>query len=830
MKNINCLQCIVFCILLTASAAMGKAGTPFIATATDSLPSDFAPVTILKTDNPAPGVMLFPTSGKGFGSYLVMMDTSGQIIKYKKTPASISNFSVQPNGMIAYNQNIKNFFKAWSDARIYIADNSLNVIDSITGSNGFTPAPHTSAILPNGHYLYSSYEGHNINMADVVSGGNPNALVAGAVLVEMDIDKNIVFQWRSWDHIPVNETYQPINDFLNVTTLYSNFNSVDVDQNGNFLLSNRLLSEVSKIDRNTGNFIWRLGGKNNEFTFFNEESENAPYYFSLQHDIRLYPNGNITLFDNGDQHPVQASKGLEYKLDGINKTATLVWDYKPETKIFAGSNGSTQRLQNGNYLIGWGNLTSDKKRDATEVDSLGNVKFETALPSGVISFKTLKFPYPIGAASAKVQKNEVGQDNTYIFEKGDQKTGLTLQCLFLDAFMYNAIEVTKYNYAPVYPRFDMPTPIILPYRFTIRLNNIDSLYAEIRIKTSDLEWAKNPDKLKIFVRTTIGQGYFELLNTSYDNTTMELVTRTSKMGEFILGYMFEPELPIPPVLVSPADQARINIQQNNRIVWAPQGYFRGSHYQVSDKNDFSNIVFEDTVLSKNSFNLSNLELNKTYYWKVRIYNEAGYGDWSPVWTFTPSESFVKIKSPNGGEIIEKDTLRHIFTWEHNISDSVRVELYKNGEFYLLLKDSLYSPIGAYAWKIPVSVPEDSSYQIKVTSIKNPALNDISDGYFKIQSPATDISETATSDVTDILISPNPAGEKTTIKFNVKDYSAVKIELVSETGQTLENIFSGYCPTGKYEMNLPTFRYSSGIYFIRSFIGAEQKLNKMVIEK
>ena len=35
---------------------------------------------------------------------------------------------------------------------------------------------------------------------------------------------------------------------------------------GHLLISSRHMDEVTKIDRQTGEIIWRLGGKNNDFT------------------------------------------------------------------------------------------------------------------------------------------------------------------------------------------------------------------------------------------------------------------------------------------------------------------------------------------------------------------------------------------------------------------------------------------------------------------------------------------------------------------------------------------------------------------------------------
>ncbi len=45
-----------------------------------------------------------------------------------------------------------------------------------------------------------SYDPQMVDMSKIVPGGNPNATVTGLIVQEIDENKNVVFQWRSWDH------------------------------------------------------------------------------------------------------------------------------------------------------------------------------------------------------------------------------------------------------------------------------------------------------------------------------------------------------------------------------------------------------------------------------------------------------------------------------------------------------------------------------------------------------------------------------------------------------------------------------------------------------
>jgi hypothetical protein len=138
---------------------------------------------------------------------------------------------------------------------------------------------------------------------------------------------------------------------------------------------------VSKIDRETSEFIWRLGGEKNQFTFV---GDNIPEHFSHQHDARRMANGNLMLYNNGNFLVPFKSSSKEYNIDETNKIATLVWFYEhPDVNNYpvnSQAQGSSQRLPNGNTIIGWGQPNANQNRPAiTEVDPNKNIVWEMNL-------------------------------------------------------------------------------------------------------------------------------------------------------------------------------------------------------------------------------------------------------------------------------------------------------------------------------------------------------------------------------------------------------------------------------------------------------------------
>ncbi len=347
-----------------------------------SLPEDFPQVTITVSDNPAPGyIFLNPKEESVFAvGYLMILDNSGVPIYYLKTSSRKSPFQVQHNGLLTFWNHDANKF--------LVMDSSYNVIDSLSCIN-FGTDFHDLHLFPNGHSLFLGVYWRTVRMDTIVAGGDSAANVLDFVIQEQDANKNVIFQWRCLDHFQITDATQDIN-LLAPSLDPFHCNAIELDNDGNLLLSSRNLDEITKIDRQTGDIIWRWGGiksKNNEFQFINDQRT-----FSHQHDIRRISNNNVTLFDNGNLLKPRYSRSLEYKLNETDKTAELVWEFYNDPETFTFGMGGTQRLPNNNTVIGWGfNLTDLKAMSEIRTD--GTIAFELCLSNSIINYKAFRFPW-----------------------------------------------------------------------------------------------------------------------------------------------------------------------------------------------------------------------------------------------------------------------------------------------------------------------------------------------------------------------------------------------------------------------------------------------------
>jgi len=274
------------------------------------------------------------------GSYLLILTPQGKLVYYESIESELSafDFKKQPNGLLSYFDQ--------RDAAFYVMDSHYQVVDSYKVGNGYTTDLHDLQILPNGNALLMAYDAETMDMSKIVPGGNPDATVTGLIIQELDPSKNVIFEWRSWDHFAITDTTSALTD-PQIDLVHGN--ALALANDGNLLLSSRNQSEITKINLQTGDVIWRLGGKANQFKFIGGQP------FAYQHDVRQLPNGDITVFDNhGTMQTPAASAGIEYKIDETNNTATQVWDFSHNPPVFGTFMGNTERLPDGNTFMSWG--------------------------------------------------------------------------------------------------------------------------------------------------------------------------------------------------------------------------------------------------------------------------------------------------------------------------------------------------------------------------------------------------------------------------------------------------------------------------------------------
>ena len=260
-------------------------------------------------------------------------------------------------------------------------DSLLQAVDTTFCQNGYQADLHDFIRTPEGHKVMIAYHMEPVNMSEWIPGGNPNALVEVAIIQEINATGEVIFEWNAIDHMTPLDLGN--TNLTGPEIVLNHANSIDIDTDGHFILSSRDLSEVTKINRQTGEIIWRWGaGVTNEFEFI------GTHPFTSQHSVRPLGDNRYILFDNGNYSSAftgvpNYSRAIEFQLDTVEMTASVVWEYVHPDLLFGPAMGSVQRLPNGNTLINWGTQTAnDHGAILTEVSSNGVVALEMVFTAG----------------------------------------------------------------------------------------------------------------------------------------------------------------------------------------------------------------------------------------------------------------------------------------------------------------------------------------------------------------------------------------------------------------------------------------------------------------
>lgn len=296
-------------------------------------------------------------------SFLLIIDDMGVPHFLKRIPAAVTNFNQSPDGGWSYLETVGRDSYGWKDNEFVILDSGFNEVSRVRTIGLNQTDNHESIITPGGTYILSSY---NTSFRDLTEYGlAADQETRDSVVQEITPSGELIFEWDSWGKLNLDNCliHRWPDD-------YAHLNSVSIASDGNLILSLRGCSQVIKVDRDTGETIWILGGAgNNDFEIVGDPFKE----FCGQHTAFETSSGNIGMFDNGgycngDREETfgQFSRYVEYRLDSEASQAHFVKDYSlyNENEWYTASGGSVQELGEDSMLINWARVTTVS---ATEV-------------------------------------------------------------------------------------------------------------------------------------------------------------------------------------------------------------------------------------------------------------------------------------------------------------------------------------------------------------------------------------------------------------------------------------------------------------------------------
>ena len=303
---------------------------------TADLPSDLPRFTAGGID-PAPGYVVFAS-----GRYGVVIDNTGRVVWYLHFANGPGlNFMAQPNGRYAARPQTAdpNDLEPWIEM-----DALGNTTRSLGCAQGLQPRPHDLISATDGSYWLMCDDTRTMDLTPY--GGRAGARVTGTNVQHVGADGNLKFQWSPFDHFAVADL--PVSEISGALVNWTHGNSIDLDVDGNLLVSFRNLGEITKVNVSSGAVMWRLGGSRNQFSFENMNG----VAFSRQHGVRVKSAGQLALLDNtGDPNE---SRSESYLISESARTARLMLSYGSVPGVVTQIGGSVQTLAGGRTLASFG--------------------------------------------------------------------------------------------------------------------------------------------------------------------------------------------------------------------------------------------------------------------------------------------------------------------------------------------------------------------------------------------------------------------------------------------------------------------------------------------
>jgi hypothetical protein len=284
-----------------------------------------------------------------------------------------------------------------------VMNNRYQTVAQVPGANGLRADLHDFQLAAHGVAYTTAFNPIRCDVSSVEGGTDKGVLLDNAIQ-EIDVKTGLVrWEWHSLDHIAVTES-ETAAPKTSAPWDWFHLNSIDVEPSGDLLISARSTWAAYQLQSGSGDVLWRLGGNRSSFAM------GAGTKTAWQHDARMLPDGEVTMFDDGSNPPVHSqSRGVRIALDPARRSARLSAVYRhPNPALLAASQGNMQTLPNGNVLIGYGGVPQ-----ISEYSPGGALLFDAHLPFDMSNYRAFRFPWsaqPASPPAAVANLNNTGEE------------------------------------------------------------------------------------------------------------------------------------------------------------------------------------------------------------------------------------------------------------------------------------------------------------------------------------------------------------------------------------------------------------------------------------
>lgn len=217
-------------------------------------------------------------------------------------------------------------------------------------------------------------------------------------------------------------------------------------------------------------------------------------------------------------------------------------------------------------------------------------------------------------------------------------------------FWGSKIDINDVNQIFVYNNDTFLQLVAKSYYLSPTLNNFTSIFP------LNLSWQESPGVTEYNLQISKNELFNGIIYNVSDISNTEHIVKTyldsetkyywrvsaqngenrsmwSDVGSFYTGVNAKPK---EPKLIFPKHLTKID-SANQEITWEDNYDAQLYQIQVSSDSTFKDLFYERDSLDINSHQITNLEANKKYFWRIKSMNDKEHSEWSEIWCFTTGE-------------------------------------------------------------------------------------------------------------------------------------------------------------------------------------------------
>lgn len=308
---------------------------------TDPIPNGFPTLTRTGGDDPVGGFISLPVIGAVTAATFV--DTQGRIVWYH----------IEDRDYVVQRVRLANDGASVLYNAVWLQDLDPKgeiVRVSLDGTTMESyPAPHTThdfVELPDGSLCAIYTDIREIEGSDVY----------GDAILEIAPDGTSRTVWSAYD------TYDPITEpsMDDSDSTWTHVNALHYDADHDALYVNlRNFSSMIKLDRQTGDVLWTLGGYHDEYTWGGDTEK--PHG---EHGFEFVSPSELLMFNNGEGSAA-ASHAMGFDIDQDAHTIEQTWAHHHDPELYVWAMGDVERRSDGGTRVTWSTSGTMEQLDAS---------------------------------------------------------------------------------------------------------------------------------------------------------------------------------------------------------------------------------------------------------------------------------------------------------------------------------------------------------------------------------------------------------------------------------------------------------------------------------